>query len=195
MKSRNFNFFLFFNGFIESFSVNSNFVKIDKNISIILENGVIVAIVFHEYGHAINAILSFLEKEYILNETPRKKYLKFKEGGYYLEIALFGRIIKSISYGEALYILNEDNYKKSLEEFRKGFMKLAFKDLYMKGQFDHLNLRNESELKRLIHSIIIKAKNNNKETSNILRNLKISIPLRNDVIGRHIKEEDLEPFF
>ena len=93
------------------------------------------------------------------------QYLKFKEGGYYLEIALFGRIIKNISYGETLYILNEDNYEKSLEEFKKGFMKLSCEDLYMKGQFEYLNLGNKSELKRLIHSISIKAKNNNKETS------------------------------
>ena len=175
--------------------INSNFVKIDENISIILENGVIVAIVFHEYGHAMHTIFSLLEKEYISNGTPRKKYLKLREGGYYLEIALFGRIIKNLSYGEALYILNEDNYKKSLEEFRKGFMELSSKDLYLKGQFDYLNLKNESELKDLMHSISIKAKNSNNEKSNIIKDLKISIPWKNDVIGRHIKQEDLEPYF
>ena len=74
-------------------------------------------------------------------------------------------------------------------------MELSSKDLYLKGQFDYLNLKNESELNNLMHSISIKAKNSNNEKSNILKDLKISIPWKNDVIGRHIKQEDLEPFF
>lgn len=28
-----------------------------------------------------------------------------------------------------------------------------------------------------------------------LNKFKISTPLRNDILGRHIKEEDLEPYF
>ena len=173
--------------------INTNFVNYDNIISITLENGVVVAIIYHEFGHAINAIISFTENALRLNETPRKKYLKFKEGGYYLEIALFGRVIKELSYGEVLYILNEDNYKKSLDDFRNGFMKLSNTDLRVKGQFKGLNLDNDSKLSGLKNSIFIKAKKGNNE-NDAYNNVKIYIPLRNDVIGRTITEDDLDAF-
>ena len=109
--------------------INFNFVEYDEDISITLENGIIVAIIYHEFGHAINAVIAFVENKMKSNDTPRKKYLNFKEGGYYLELALFGRVIRHLTYGEVLYILNEDNYKKSLDNFKKGFMELSYKDL------------------------------------------------------------------
>ena len=110
-----------------------------------------------------------------------------------MEIALFGRIIKYLSYGEALYILNQENYKKSLDEFRKGFMELSYEDLVIKGQFSDYNLGNETKIKKYENTISIKAKKYI-ESSTPFKKIKISIPLRNDVIGRHIKEEDLEPY-
>ena len=90
---------------------NSTYVKNDDDISIILENDVIVAIIYHEYGHAI----------------------KLKEGGYYLEMAPFGKVIKNLSLSDALYILNENNNTKSLKEFREGFTKLLYQDLLIDG--------------------------------------------------------------
>ena len=174
--------------------INSNFVQYDKEKSDTLENGVIIAIIYHEYGHSINAIISFKENDLQLHETPRKKYLNFKEGGYYLEIALFGRVIKKLTYKEALYILNENNYNKSLEEFRKGFMELSYQDLVIKGQFDYLNSKDESKLKTSDDSVTIKAKEDNDEFDEF-ENLNISIPLRNDILGRNITEKDLKPYF
>ena len=117
----------------------SNF-KSDKKIISALENGVVVALIFHEYGHALNVIISFMENNLNSINNPRKKFLKFKEGEYYIELALFGRVIKNLSYGEVLYILNKDNYSKSLNDFRNGFMELSQKDLDIKGPFNDLNL-------------------------------------------------------
>ena len=173
--------------------ISSNFVKYDDTISFVLENGVIVAILFHEYGHAINAVISFMENRLKLNETPRKKYLKLKEGGYYLEIALFGRIIENLTFGEALYILNVENYKKSLDEFRNGFMELSYNDTIIEGQFSDLNFGDEKTIERLKDIILIKTKKE-RDTSDAIKNINISIPLRNDIIGRYINEEDLKQF-
>ena len=109
-------------------------------------------------------------------------------------MSLFGRIIKNLSYGEALYILNLDNYKKSLNEFREGFMQLSQTDLIMKGPFSDYNLEDELKMNEYKNSFFIKAKNGN-EPIDILNDIKISIPLRNDIPGRKIDEKDLEPYF
>ena len=174
--------------------INTKFYECDEKILFILENGVIIELIYHEFGHAISAVISFSENELKLTETPRKKYLDFKEGGYYLEIALFGRVIKNFSLGEALYVLNKENYNKSLEDFRKGFMELSNKDLIIKGEFKDFNLKNENEMEQKKNSIIIKAKNGDDKKDDF-NNIQISIPLRNDILRRHIKEEDLEPYF
>ena len=166
----------------------------DETISFTLENGIIVAIIFHEFGHSINVMITFKENHLKCINSPRKKYLKFKEGGYYLEFSLFGRIIKNLSYGEALYILNLDNYKKSLNEFREGFMQLSQTDLIMKGPFSDYNLEDELKINEYKNSFFIKAKDGN-ESIDILNDIKISIPLRNDIPGRKIDEKDLEPYF
>ena len=81
-----------------------------------------------------------------------------------------------------------------MEEFRKGFNELKEEDLIMEGEFEDFNIGDVSEINQLKSSIYIKTKNSNNPKED-LRNIKISIPLRNDVIGREIKEEDLEPYF
>ena len=111
-----------------------------------------------------------------------------------LELLLFDKIIKNLTYGEALYILNEKNYSKSLEEFRKGFKKHKDEDLIIEGDFKNFNINKISEINRLKSSIYIRNEDDNNSIDD-LRNIKISIPLKNDVIGRKIKEKDLEPYF
>ena len=166
----------------------------EKEISSILENGIEVSIIYHEYGYAANVVISFKENKLKSNDTPRKKYVKHRDGGYDLELLLFGKEIKDLTYGEALYILKEKNYYKSLEEFRKGFNELKEEDLIMEGEFKDFNIKDMSDINQLKTSIFIRAKNSNNPKDD-LRNIKISIPLRNDVIGRKIKEKDLEPYF
>ena len=112
-----------------------------------------VALIYHEYRHAINVVISFMENKLNSINSPRKKFLKFKEGGYYIEMALFGRVIQNLSYGEVLYILNKDNYSKSLNDFRNGFMELSQKDLDIKGPFNDLNLEGEININEINGSI------------------------------------------
>ena len=121
-------------------------------------------------------------------------YLNFKEVDYNMEIALYGRIIKKFSLGEALYVLNEKNYEKSLEDFRKGFMELSDLDLIMNGEFKNSNLDNKVIINKIKNSIFIKAKNEDNK-NDYIKNIQINIPLRNDILRRYIKEEDLEPYF
>ena len=37
---------------------------------------------------------------------------------------LFGRTIEKLTLSEAIYILNQKNYDKTLEQFKEGFLKL-----------------------------------------------------------------------
>ena len=87
-----------------------------------------------------------------------------------------------------------DNYKKSLDEFKKGFMQLSNQDLIMKGPFSDFNLEDELKMNEYKNNFFIKAKNGN-QSIDILNDIKISIPLRNDIPGRIIDEKDLEPYF
>ena len=182
--------------FIPTFKKNiaNNLSKeLDEIIIKTLENSVIIEIIYHEFGHAINSVISFIENNLKSIGTPRKKYLKFKEGGYYFELTLFGKIIKNLLYGEALYILNINNYNKNLDDFKNGFQKLSIEDLKIKGFFENLNLNNEQEIESLKTEINIKAKLEEKE--DILRNIKINIPPKNDILNREIKEEDLKIYY
>ena len=51
-------------------------------------------------------------------------------------MALFGKIIKTLKYNEALYILNINNYARSLDEFRNGLELLKKGDLTINSPFE-----------------------------------------------------------
>ena len=129
-----------------------------------------------------------MKNSYIIEDTPRKKNMKINEAGYYIELALFGKIIDVLSYEEALYILNIKNYEKSLEDFKKGFEVLEDKDLYINGPFNYLNIEEKSFVKKT-KTIGIMAKETSLE--NIKKNIRINVPLKNDVHGRNFTIEDV----
>ena len=108
-------------------------------------------------------------------------------------MVLFGKIIKNISYGEALYILNLNNYNKGLDDFKNGFEKLSIEDLNISGLFNDLNLKNEKEIEKLKKEVYIIAKID--ENEDILKNIKIFIPPKYDILNREIKEEDLQLYY
>ena len=112
---------------------------IDNKIYETLENGIIIENEFHEFDHTISAVLSYLTHRESLINTPRKKNIEFNKGVYYVEFALFDKIIKTLTYEEALYILNLKNYDKTLDEFRNGFKMRKEKDLIINGPFENLN--------------------------------------------------------
>ena len=57
---------------------------------------------------------------------------------------------------QAIYILNEDNYKKSLDDFRKDFISQKNNNMNINGEFSQLNdiitdlLKNNEDLSNLI---------------------------------------------
>ena len=58
---------------------------------------------------------------------------------------LFGKIIKTLTYEEALYMLNINNYNKNLENFRNGFKLKKEVDLIINGPFENLNFKKEND--------------------------------------------------
>ena len=101
-----------------------NVERPDVKIYESLENAIIIEIEYHEFGHIISGVLSFLNNAESIVNTPRKKNFNINEGGYYIELVLFGKIIKNLKYKEALYILNLKNYQKTLDELKEFAMYL-----------------------------------------------------------------------
>ena len=78
--------------------------------------------------------------------SPRKDDFKEREGGRYFEILLFGKKLLTINLIQAIYILNEKNYEKSLSNFKGDFLSLKEEELIINGEFSFLN----SEISKLI---------------------------------------------
>ena len=148
----------------------------------IMRNGSFVKTGAHEVGHNFVNIKFFMENCRIPIETPRKKSLVSDdcEGGKYIEYALFGKTLEMINLNEALYILNENNYKKSFLEFQYGFKNIEEKNLKVKGVFE--NLCKGIQLNK---NFITYAKSINLvEHSTHVKEKKILCRNLNDVIGR-----------
>ena len=115
-------FFTYISTMKKTIFINSKkTIKFEKKIFSALENAIIVENEFHELGQSLYITLSFIGNKLSLIDTPRKKNFKLRESRYYVEMVLFGKILKTFSYEEAFYILNINNYKKSLEKFRTDF--------------------------------------------------------------------------
>ena len=125
-------------------------------------------------------------------ELQKKNYKEKREGGRYLELLLFNDVLETVNLAQILYVLNESNYDKTLEDFKLGFENLDVKDLIIEGIF-----------KECSKYIIYDNKKSKSELTNLLINhkksAKYSIPsivisLKNDVIGNrdgsNIKEMD-----
>jgi hypothetical protein len=86
--------------------------------------------IIHEWFHACQAYLFFCIKENEIFDSPKRiikineEEIENNEGGETIEILLFGRVIYQLKFYEALYILDDKNYNKSVEDFRKGFLEL-----------------------------------------------------------------------
>ena len=89
----------------------------------------------HEWGHSSSSFLFFVSKINYFNTPKREcKLLKgnrlkkekiIKEGGKLVEYLLYGRIIDELTTKEAIYILDNNNYKKSLTDFLTDFLRLG----------------------------------------------------------------------
>lgn len=148
----------------------------------IFNTGSYVMIEEHEIFHLFDCIPYYENNCSISIRTPRKKnYKEKREGGRYLELLLFNDVLETVNLAQILYVLNESNYDKTLEDFKLGFENLDVKDLIIEGIF-----------KEYSKYIIYDNKKSKSELTNLLINhkksAKYSIPsivisLKNDVIG------------
>ena len=162
-----------------------------KNETNIMIHGFFVKAGNHEIGHNFTNINFYMENSKIPITTPRKKNFDYEEGGSYIDLALFGRILTTINLQQALYILNEKNYEKTFLDFQYGFNNIKNEDLKVEGVFKEM-CKNISQ-------------NLNKDFDNsaksiyvrlnpfISREIKINCSIRNDVIfGKIISDEEYE---
>ena len=140
----------------ESFPENFN---CSLKVSAVIENAI------HEMNHINQDIIFFKGNDKMLFDTPKRENLKNKEGRENLEEILFGKKITSLKILESLYILNECNYRQSLNEFKKNFenlyndsIKFTEKIKYVKidqknGMFHDICINiddyNEKEIKKM----------------------------------------------
>ena len=168
------------------------FIKTDKielnNLKEILKTASHVLIEEHEFFHLLVCIAYYENNCSISIDTPRKEKFEGKdEGGFYLELLLFNKEIKNITLGDALFLLNENNYDKSLGDFVTSFEKKDYNDLNICGVFsdfnDYLNLKDIS-IDELNNSLIELKYNDN---SNSVLDSYITNYLENDLSGKLYK--------
>ena len=101
-----------------------------------------------------------------------------REGGNNMERILFGRILNDLTLKQSLYILNEKNYEKSLNEFRKEFFELKEENYKCNGIFkEYMSMK--FNIKELSDYMVINFKSNKYK----IHSSYISIKLKNDVLG------------
>jgi len=116
--------YIFMDQQIENLNIDNQNDK--EQITKALKIGRSIIIILHELCHNF---YSYLLQNFNYNNLPferlEKEFLKIREGGFYSELVLFGRIVNEISLEEALFLLNEDSYmKSSLKTFQKDFITL-----------------------------------------------------------------------
>ena len=123
-------------------NISSYFDNKNKNIvKKILYRGSGIAISSHEINHEFYNIFLKHSNGKIPLMTPRKKFINESEGGKNMERLLFNQPLKKLSLLECMYLLNEKNYSKSLNEFKEGFNECREEDIKIgkNGVFEELN--------------------------------------------------------
>ena len=169
---------------------NSNKIE-SENLKEILYTSNYILTEEHEIFHILNCIPYYENNCSVSIDTPRKNKYSYNgkgEGGIYLELLLFNKEILKITLSDALFILNEDNYDKSLPEFIECFKKKKKNDLIIKGVFSYFN--NYFELSEIsnddLENNLIKLKTN--KNSDILSDYYIVKELKDDVAGKLYKK-------
>ena len=156
-----------------------------KNLKELLNTAKYIFNEEHEIFHLINCIPYYENNCLISINTPRKeKYEGESEGGIYLELLLFNKEIKSITLADALFLLNEKNYDKSLYDFIDSFENKKHEDLIIEGVFNDFN--NYFDVKQMtieeLSNYYIRQKSN--DISESVLDSYISIELKNDIAGK-----------
>ena len=153
-----------------------------ENMDEIMENGYLVRTGNHETGHNFTNFNYYMKNCTISIESPRKKSLDKIEGGYYVDYALFGKILEKINIAQVLYILNEKNYEKTYLEFQYGFNNIKQENLIVHGTFENMckniiiDLNKNTEVN--YDSIFIRLNLSSAQET------EIDCEIKNDVLGR-----------
>ena len=119
--------------------------------------------------------------------NSKKKNLEQAEGGNYVDLALFGKVLKKVTLEQALYLLNEKNYEKTYVDFQYDFNNIKEEDLIVEGVFKEMcgDIRNNlnKDFQKIAKSIYISL-----ESSSIQEKY-CYCEIRNDVLGKKISDE------
>ena len=178
----------------------SDIFKIKSNckdkVAKVLKIGRAIVIILHELSHNFYSYtLEYYNYANLTFESPRKKFFDIREGGFYVELILFGRVINNIYLEEVLFLIDEDNYNKDLKSFQKDFVNLKG-DKKIIGIFDYFSDLKKNEFIIEYKNISIKTKPSPDEDSN--KNPSIRIEQRgNCIIGsqRKIDIDLINDFF
>ena len=153
-----------------------------------LTNGAIVAINDHEINHNYHNYYYCSKNGNESVITPIKMEINERERGNNMEKILFGRVLNNLTLRQALYILNEKNYEKSLNQFRKGFLELKEELCKCEGIFNEYS-KIQFNIKELSDYMIINFKFNKTKFGYA------TIKLKNDVLGFPNFDENLSGDF
>ena len=103
-----------------------------------LECGMVTENSIHEINHLNQNIIFFKGNDKTLFHTPKREGFKEGDGGENLEDILFGEKKKSLKMLECFYILNEKNYKQSLNDFKTNFKKIADNSIKISEKMKYL---------------------------------------------------------
>ena len=94
-------------------------------------------------------------------------------------------MLEIINMEQALYLLNENNYKKTYLEFQEGFNNIKKEDLIIEGTFKEMfkDIKLEEIYSDIKKNLYLPSNPNKFKEKIIVRSLK------NDVIGRRISDE------
>ena len=169
--------FLDSNFISSSVDVNENNLSMDEElINKALTNGAIVAINEQEINHNFHNYYYFSKNGNETLRTPRKFDLNGREDGNNMAKILFGKVLNNLTLKQALYILNEKNYEKSLNQFSKEFLELKEEHCKSEGIFKEY-FNKIFNVKELSDYMAINFKSNKNKIGYI------SIKLKNDVLG------------
>ena len=135
--------------------INKKFISLIEKILYTSGN---VKTNFDELNHNLYNMFYYHKNGIIPLNFPRKDGEDEREEGREIEFLLFGMKVNKINMKEALYILNEENYNKSIIKFKEDFQKLNsqeenINDLIIKGEFQEYILHDDilNSKKKLIY--------------------------------------------
>ena len=161
------------------FNLNEDLIKLIKELLYI---AAIIKTSIHETNHNFYNYYYFSTNSSIPLKTPRKKEFDLRESGRFIELLMFNQVLHRINLSQALYILNENNYNKTVNEFNEGFNLLKDDDLKIEGTFKEFNLIREYEnFSKIDQETMISTEPS--EKINIQTDYFIEILDENDVLG------------